>query len=104
MIRRVNNTPTPRHVLRGGSSLIQAFVDRDCIYPGETVDIFAQCPFESPAKLIIYRLGYYDGLGGAEIADPVSLTVSIQDKPATIDDAYGIADWTPCSRVETQVD
>jgi len=52
---------------------IEGYASRTSVNAGEEIGFFVNAPNDSQYTITIYRLGYYQGLGGRQMTQPVTL-------------------------------
>ncbi len=95
---------TTRWVMRGGNDKVHAYVDHDCLKPGESTPIRISSETKTTATVTVYRLGHYAGMGGFFVAEYQNVDIYPQGEAKKVDDAFGILDWQPALNIETGTD
>lgn len=95
---------TMRWVMRGGNDKVHAYVDRDCLKPGESTSLRISSETKSTATVTVYRLGHYSGMGGFLVTEYQDVEIYPQAEARKVDDAFGILDWQSSLNIETGTD
>jgi hypothetical protein len=88
----------------GRSTLIEGYVSRASVRPGEKLDIFVSTEPASPFTLDIYRLGYYQGRGGRHMLRLGPFDGAAQPTPAVGDQRVRECQWAPTATLTISKD
>jgi hypothetical protein len=86
--------------LGGRSVLIEGFVSRASVRPGDRLDFLVSTDPPSPFVIDLYRLGYYQGLGGRHVLRLGPFKGQAQPTPAVGDERLRECRWGPCTTLE----
>jgi hypothetical protein len=90
--------------LGGRSALIEGFVSRASVRPGDKLDILVSTDPPAPFVIDLYRLGYYQGKGGRHMLRLGPCQGQAQPTPGVGDERLRECRWEPCTTLEIPKD
>lgn len=83
-------------IIRGlRSSTIEGYASRTSVYPGDTLELMVSVQPEASFEIDIYRMGYYDGLGGRHLLHLGPFEGRRQPMPMETIERLRECDWEP---------
>lgn len=83
-------------IIRGlRSSTIEGYASRTSVYPGDTLELMVSVQPEAGFEIDIYRMGYYDGLGGRHLLHLGPFEGRRQPMPMETIERLRECDWEP---------
>ncbi len=86
------------------SRLIEGYASRMSVRAGESIDLMVSLDPEGPFEADIYRLGYYQGLGGRHVEHLGPFQGTAQETPRVGDERLRECRWEPALRLEVPAD
>lgn len=90
--------------LGGRSTMIEGYVSRASVRPGDKLDFFISTDPPSPFVIDLYRLGYYQGKGGRHVQRLGPLSGKPQPTPAVGEQRLRECQWEPATTLEIPKD
>jgi hypothetical protein len=90
--------------LGGRSTLIEGFVSRASVRPGEKLECFVSTEPPSPFVIDLYRLGYYQGKGGRHVLRLGPFPGRAQPTPSVDEGRLRECRWERCTILEVPKD
>ena len=86
------------------STLIEGYASRMSVRPGESIELMLSADPPAPVEINLYRLGYYQGLGGRHMRRFDPLPVAPQPTPPVGDERLRECQWTPSLQLAIEPD
>jgi len=86
------------------SRLIEGFASRMSVRAGETIDLMASAEPAGPIEIDIFRLGYYQGLGGRHVQHLGPFHGQTQPTPPVADERLRECQWEPAVSLKVPAD
>ncbi len=86
------------------SPWIEGYASRTSVRPGEPISLHVSTNPASPFAVDIYRMGYYQGLGGRHVARLGPFAGRVQPDPAVGDMRLRECTWEPCTTLTIPAD
>jgi N,N-dimethylformamidase beta subunit-like protein len=88
----------------GRSTMVEGYVSRASVRPGEKLDIFLSADPPAPLLVDFYRLGYYQGKGGRHVQRIGPFHVKPQRAPDVGEQRLRECQWEPAATLEVPKD
>lgn len=82
------------------STLIEGYASAMSVKPGDTIDLMVSTDPPSYFDITIYRMGYYQGLGGREMLRLGPFQGQVQATPPVGDERLRDCEWHPCTQLK----
>lgn len=86
------------------SRLVEGYASRMSVRPGQKIDLMVSTEPASPFEIDIYRLGYYQGLGGRHVQHLGPFQGQTQPVPPVGDERLRECQWEPAVTLEVPRD
>jgi len=91
--------PTNGRVKGGRCPWIEGYCSKTSVRPGESIEIFVSTDPASSFSIDVYRMGYYQGLGGRHLVRLGSFPGTPQEVPAPGPRRIRECRWEPCTKL-----
>jgi len=96
--------PTNGRVKGGRCPWVEGYVSRTSVRPGESLEFFVSTDPASSFRIDLYRIGYYQGLGGRHVATLGPFPGTPQEVPAPGPRRLRECRWEPCTKLTIPAD